>query len=81
MTMTRSDDCYFGYTSNSITRDRFVKLCHRLNLLGTNVMETNTEGHTQLMKLLGFHINEGQGGLLGIVGGDCINGLVQDPLR
>jgi hypothetical protein len=72
LTLTSPEDAIMHYTSLAITPTVFRRLTQNMNLVKPDIPGAD---------LLGFHPHQGVGGLLGVLGGDCIEGVLDDPDR
>ncbi|KAI9203831.1 uncharacterized protein BJ171DRAFT_582599 [Polychytrium aggregatum] len=93
LTITKSDDIFFHFTSQDITRNKFLDLTKRLKVLRGSDADTSPsdepfrhcrktkEGDAAKCETLGFHPDEGIGGVLGVIAGDCLSGLEEAPDR
>ncbi|KAI8906888.1 hypothetical protein EDD86DRAFT_256250 [Gorgonomyces haynaldii] len=92
ITITDPNDLFFHYTSIEITKERFQKLTQHMDLVYENKdMRMGISRATGLFRVpmksksafdrLGFHHEDGVGGVVGVLGQDYMQGVADDPQR
>ncbi|KAJ3123698.1 hypothetical protein HK100_011521 [Physocladia obscura] len=97
ITITTSDDVFFNFTSQEISRETFYKMTTKIhvNLETETYNKYHTSKHEgrrqdsasfekrkgERMEMFGFHPNEGAGGVIGVIANDLLKNVENDPER
>ena len=91
ITVTDPQDLFLHFTSAKITHDKFIEITSRLNVNIPTVERNSTPfnaskivpAHARRAReaALGYNPNEGAGGVVGVIAGDCLAGTQNEPDR
>ena len=89
--LTSKEDLFFQFLADTITRDKFIEITSAFNMdVPMMQKDANTLNSSSSIPFhpkkarenaLGFHTKEGAGGVVGVIVGDCLIGLQNDPER
>jgi hypothetical protein len=88
ITVTDPNDLFIYFKSIEITHSKFLEITSQLNIDVPGIVsdkkpDNMISDHPKRAReaALGFHTSEGAGGVIGVIAGDCLNGIQYEPER
>ncbi len=85
ITVTSPNDVFFVFNSEKITPSKFLDITNHLNVkiptAQKDVLKNHANAKRERQNALGYHPQDGAGGVVGVIAGDCLNGVQQEPHR
>ena len=87
ITVTDPNDLFLYFKSIELTHSKFLDITSRLNINVPGLEQDSkpesmiSEHPKRARDALGYHPSEGAGGVVGVIAGDCLNGIDRNPDR